>query len=278
MKKFLAVFLTVVMLLAGSVSVSAATYDHVPEDVMALAEKTAQSMKTLLGGDPAMWGLESREQAADLELGSGYYVHYMLGDKIETATGDTVDELVSTEIIPHWRFVMELDGVPMTYFTISKETKDATEWKRVGYGGLTDEYAAAQMQAEHLAKEANTVPVLLTLNGNMYFAIGDDGYVLPAFAPPEEENTISRSSAKTIAYFDSVHSFATELKEACREQQANASGETGRGAGIYAYPTTYLAVEESDPPYWMIATILMISGAGIVLVAIWLYKKKKTMI
>jgi len=275
MKKRLMTLLLVACLCFANISSVAAlnAAGEIPTEISDMAKTTGINyMRKVVASDPSNYGLASQEEAARLTLGNGYYVQYLGWEQIERASGDTISELVNTDIAEKWRFIIELDGVPKVYFTIGQENET---FKIVGYGGLSDAFAAAEALTQQLLADKTRTPELLCYCGKYYFATEDEGNIVPAFDIPGEYeiSTYGRtSSSNQTMYFQNPASFTSALRQSATEVQ----GTTGRGGGIFAVPTdTPSPIAETEPPYLLIASILAVGSVCLVLIYKHIERKKQ---
>ena len=175
------ILVSVFLVLLLSINVFAMNKNNeIPEEVLNVAQKGVSSVKSYCMIEPEKWGFSSKEEINNLVLGQGYHVRFIDADRVENATGNSIDELIDADIIDTWEFTLDIDGIPKIFLTVAYEGDaycvthfggDATcfgDVKQTSYG------VSQQSDLSHLTE-------LIKNGGDYYFLVLENGeeFVVP---------------------------------------------------------------------------------------------------
>lgn len=218
MKKYFALFVAVFMVLSLGTSAYATSGSDVPHEVLAVAESGVGLIQTKMSSNPERWGFEDATEIENLTLGEGFHVMFVGGSQLKSATGQSIDEIIDTNIIDTWEFTLDANGTSKVFLTVGYEDG---AYRIVHYGGNAEAFGTARNNLVGLARSNDlTLPKeLVNASGKYYFvATGDEEFVLPV-------EPIA-SNAKTTSLMT-----ISALTEKLREMQPVNDGERG-GASI----------------------------------------------
>lgn len=216
MKKVFNLLMFFVLLLLFNMNVFATdATNEIPEVILNVAEKGATTVKNHCMGNPGKWGFASEEEIRDLELGQGYHVKYVGADGIKTATGNSINELIDSNIIDTWQFTLDLNGKPRFFFTVGYE-RDA--YRLIGFGGNATNFGNTRQLIDNATQEGNIsfLNELVKKGGDYYFVVYKENaeFIVPVTdeSSSTDVSMLSKNSPQLISVSEFVDSLKSDIK------------------------------------------------------------------